>query len=193
MFAMNRRPASRAFIAVLIAAAAPSLTGLSSLAAPAEPAAHLVPGDATRMAPQFTLTDINPRSSTHGETLSLSDLYSESGVILNFIASWCAPCWGEAPDFQKLRDEGKWPIVCVAADEHGPTEDLLRKAEQAGLTLPILHVPRDEIAAMESLYDHAMLPATYLIDTTGAIREVLQGAITPSTLVDRAGRVLPRD
>jgi hypothetical protein len=54
-------------------------------------------------------------------------------------------------------------------------------------------VPRDEIAAMEERYDHAVLPATYVIDERGAIRDVMQGAITPATLVERAGRVLPRD
>lgn len=140
-------------------------------------------GVAPRRAPDFELRDINPRSETHGQTLTLADLYAERGVVLNFIASWCAPCWSELISFQKLADGGA-PIVCIAADEYGPTTDLLRKAGEISLTLPILHVPRQRISEMEALYDHPMLPATYVIAPNGDVREVLLGTVESSTLLE---------
>ena len=143
-----------------------------------------------RKAPDFTLEDINPRSDSHGKRLDLAELYADTGLILNFIASWCKPCWPELASFQKLSADGL-PIVCIAADEYGGTSDVLRKAEQLGLSMPILHVPREQISAMEELYDHAMLPATYVIDPLGGVREVFLGAISPEALLEEARASLP--
>ena len=138
----------------------------------------------------FTYKDVNPASATHGQRLKLSDLYSERGLVLNFIASWCAPCWMEVPTFEKFDAAGEAPVVCIAADEYGPKEDLLRLAKNAGLALPILLVPKDEITRMEQHYDHAMLPATYLIDRDGGIRHVFQGLVSHETLEEAARRHL---
>jgi thiol-disulfide isomerase/thioredoxin len=141
-------------------------------------------------APDITFGDINPRSASHGESLALADLYADRGVILNFIASWCGPCWSEAASFQKLFAEGL-PIVCIAADEHGGTSDVLRKAEQVGLSMPILHVPAEQISATEELYDHPMLPATYVIDAQGVVRETFLGAISSEALLEALRIALP--
>ena len=40
-----------------------------------------------------------------------------------------------------------------------------------------------EVDRMESFYDHGMLPATYMIDSAGEVRRVLQGMIEPARLV----------
>ena len=50
-----------------------------------------------RRARDFALEDINPRSATFGKTLELRELYGERGLLLQFVASWCAPCRKE-PD-----------------------------------------------------------------------------------------------
>ena len=136
----------------------------------------------SRQAYRFELEDINPRSRSHGKRIHLDELRAERGVVLNFIASWCGPCWTEVPSFEKLHESDKTPIVFVAADEHGPTDDLLRLAARARLTLPILHVPKDRIEFMEQHYDHGMLPSTYVIDKHGAILGMLPGVI-PETLL----------
>ena len=83
------------------------------------------------------------------------------------------------------------PIVCIAADEYGGTSDVLRKAEQVGLSMPILYVPREQISATEELYDHPMLPATYVIDSSGIVQEVFLGAISSETLLEAERAFLP--
>jgi thiol-disulfide isomerase/thioredoxin len=142
---------------------------------PVEPAA--------RPAFDFRFRDINPDSATFEKDLSLAELYSERGIVLNFVASWCAPCWDELPHFQKLHDTHDVPIVCMAADEyHGAADDVLKKAKAAGLTMPLLYVPEDRIELLEQHYDHEIMPSTYVVDRNGMIRHVFQGVIPASKL-----------
>ncbi len=160
---------------------------------PAAQNADSDPGAAAgRQAFDFSYEDINPRSPSHGRRLALHDLRADRGVVLNFIASWCQPCWEELPLLQGLAESERIPIVCVAADEHGPTGDLLRLAGNVGLDLPILHVPRAEIEMMEQHYDPAMLPATYVIDSDGKIQRVIQGALPEEALSEQLGRYFPK-
>jgi thiol-disulfide isomerase/thioredoxin len=135
-----------------------------------------------RRAEPFRFEDVNPASVTHGSELSLEELYGERGVVLNFVASWCPPCWDEAPELERLRGSLPVPIVSIAADEYGPPGDLLRLAGEAGVTSPLLLVPRERIDWMSERYGHSMLPATYLIDETGTILDVLEGQIDAERL-----------
>ena len=77
-----------------------SLLILTSVPAFAED--RTAPGAGTRRARDFVYEDVNPNSPTHGQSLSLSKLYSERGVVLNFIASWGGYCWKELPELQEL-------------------------------------------------------------------------------------------
>ena len=143
-------------------------------------------------APDFSYEDVNPGSPTFGKTLSLSKLYANEGVVLNFIASWCPPCWRELPSFVKLGHDSSTPVVLIAADEHGPADDLLSRATQLKVDLPILLVPKDEIESMEERYDHSMLPSTYMIDFQGHVRQVFQGMVSEDSLYRAANRHYPK-
>ncbi|WP_119728263.1 TlpA family protein disulfide reductase [Thermomonospora amylolytica] len=107
-----------------------------------------------------------------GEPLKLAD-YRGKVVVVNFWASWCAPCRGEAPTLQKL------------SDEHKP-----RGVEFVGVNFKDA---RDQALAMERTFK-----ITYpsLFDADGRLmlsfREVPPNAV-PSTLIfDRQGRVAVR-
>jgi len=145
----------------------------------------------TKTAYDFTYRDINPRSETHGQMMSLHEFNSERGMVLNFLASWCPPCWAELPHFEKLEEQGGVPVVCIAADERGDRSDVLNKAEQAGLTLPLLLVPADEIELMERHYTHLLLPTTYWVDGDGEIRGAKEGSIDERLLFSRTDKHLP--
>jgi thiol-disulfide isomerase/thioredoxin len=129
-----------------------------------------------RLAHDFAFQDINPRSASHGRKLALRDLYAERGLVLQFVASWCKPCREELPGLEELHARDGVPLALVAADEYGHTESVLIVAERSRLTAPLLFVPEKEAEALELHYDHEILPATYLIDRQGAIREVHEGA-----------------
>ncbi|MCP3978755.1 MAG: TlpA family protein disulfide reductase [bacterium] len=144
----------------------------------------------TRASTDFAYEDINPASSTHGETLALSELYSERGVVLNFFATWCGPCWEELPHIEALHASDAARLVGMAADEGGDPARALYMIDKLGLTLPVLYVPREDVERFEQTYDHGMLPSTYVIDRKGSILEVLQGNVSKSKLEARINELL---
>lgn len=142
-------------------------------------------------APDFKLVDVNPRSRTHGQALSLRELYAPRGVVLEFIASWCASCRKQLPELESLRSSGRAPIVFMAADEEGGKDSLLIIAERAKVKAPILFVPSKDRAEFESHWTYEILPATYVIDRQGTIRKVFQGVVSQNALlreIDRSQR-----
>lgn len=143
-----------------------------------------------RPAPGFAFADVNPASPSHGRELALGELVGDRGLVLQFVASWCEPCRDELPGLQRLHESGQTPIVLVAADEYGRTENLLIVAERSRLTTPILFVPEERAEEMERLYDHEILPATYLIDREGRIREIHEGAWSAARLAAAIDRRL---
>ena len=73
-----------------------------------------------RKAYPFVYQDINPNSATYREQLDLAEIYAERGVVLNFLASWCPPCWAEIPDLQKFGSESSAPLVFPASSTGKP-------------------------------------------------------------------------
>ena len=152
-----------------MAAVALALVFATGMGSEAVPSQH-------RQARNFEFEDINPRSESYGRQLVLRELYAEHGLVLQFVASWCEPCREELPHLEKLYATGRAPVVLVAADEHGYPESILIVAERRNLTAPILYVPLDETEELAQFYDYEVLPATYLIDRQGVIRQEHQGA-----------------
>lgn len=181
------RPCAPRALAIAIAIAIAFLAfacGVAGSGAP--PAARGEP----ELAPDFALEDINPKSATHGRTLALHDLYREHGVVLKFVASWCSYCREELPAVEKLARRSRVPVIYVAADEWGQRESMLIVAERHELTRPVLFVPEDAAEAFGRDWDHEVLPATYVIDAEGRIREAFEGANPVKRLAQAVERSL---
>src|SRR5919198_5232881 len=109
-----------------------------------------------------------------GGTARLSD---ERGkiVVLNFWATWCVPCRAEMPELQRLADDldGK-PFVLWAIDlqEDQTTIDQFRR--ELGLRLPVL---LDEDGIVTRAYGVRALPATFLVDQQGVLRQQRLGPL----------------
>ena len=110
----------------------------------AAPGSTHEPADAPE-ALDFAFKDINPKSASFGETIRLSDVYKERGVLLNFVASWCGPCRQELPILESLHSDDAAAVLVVAADENGAgPENVKIVIDRAGATMPVLFAEGDD-------------------------------------------------
>ncbi|HEY8584945.1 MAG TPA: TlpA disulfide reductase family protein [Capillimicrobium sp.] len=122
-----------------------------------------------------------------GATGSLAD-YRGEVVILNFWASWCAPCEAEAPELERaqrrLEREGAGTVLGVTY--HDASRDALEFIDEHGLTYPSL---RDVEGDLTKEYGTRALPETFVIDADGRIVDLMKGTVTREFLdqaIDRA-------
>lgn len=111
------------------------------------------------VAPDFTLPGLN------GGTVTLSS-FRGTPVVLNFWASWCAPCRAEFPELQKVQDGGD--AVVVGVSQRDKIESDLRDfAHDQHATWPLAF---DENDIVGDAYRVPSVPVTYFIDADGVIR-----------------------
>lgn len=152
---MARRGWRQAWRAIASIAAA-VLVGQVSAALPS-------PGS---LAPDFTL------KSTTGQNIRLKEQHGQV-VLVNFWATWCAPCRQELPELEKLQAQyGKtgFRLLAVTVDEDVKNADAMMR--RLGLKLTVLH-DRDKQVAKR--YDVDAMPATVIVDRRGKVRYVHRG------------------
>jgi cytochrome c biogenesis protein CcmG/thiol:disulfide interchange protein DsbE len=118
------------------------------------------PGNRT-MAPDFTLNDSN------GKPVRLSQLRGEV-VLLNFWATWCAPCRVEIPmfiEFQEAYRDRHFIVLGVALDEEGWSM-VKPYADAKKINYPVM-VGDDRVA--ELFGGLKAVPTTIIIDRQGRI------------------------
>jgi len=147
--------------------AAATLTIACSSSTEVEAAPRLKPEKDRRPAPDFTLQDSN------GATVRLSD-YRGKVVLLDFWATWCAPCQIEIPWFmefqQSLKGKG-FAVVGVSMDEDG--WDVVKPyIQKHGINYRIL-LGDDHTGQLYGGVDS--LPTTFLLDRDGRIAAVHVG------------------
>jgi cytochrome c biogenesis protein CcmG/thiol:disulfide interchange protein DsbE len=114
---------------------------------------------------------------------SLADLRGQV-VVLNFWASWCEPCRGEAPELERVQ---KRLIADHAGTVLGVTfrdasKDSTAFMREFGLTYPSI---RDVDGKLAQQYGTRALPETFVIDRQGRVVALSRGAIDRK-FIDRA-------
>jgi peroxiredoxin len=114
-----------------------------------------------------------------GKAFTLDSLRGH-GVWLTFGASWCASCVAEAPDieaaYQRAKPRGV-EVVEVFMNEEAPTvRDYQRRV---GLTVTGIADPDSRIT---EAYRVLGIPVHYFIDSTGTIRTVRTGSMSPQEM-----------
>jgi thiol-disulfide isomerase/thioredoxin len=104
-------------------------------------------------------------------------------VVVNFWATWCAPCREEIPMFVRLQEEHRdrgLQFVGIALDQ----PDKVRPyAAELGMNFPVLIGSVDAIELTRTLGNRAgVLPYTVVIDRTGRIASIEVGAAKESKL-----------
>jgi peroxiredoxin len=120
------------------------------------------------LAPDFNLRNVK------GNYESLESFRGQV-IILNFWATWCAPCRVEMPSFEKLyrryRSEGI-TVLAVTLDKNSG-QKVKSFVDKYGLSFPIL---LDEKSKAERLYPSMTIPFTYVIDRKGRVVARVDGA-----------------
>jgi len=118
------------------------------------------------LAPDFTLRTLA------GSNLRLQELRGRV-VLVNFWATWCAPCRVEMPHLSKLHDKyGSSGFVLLGVNVDDNTKNAVDLATQLGLKFPVL---LDSDKKASRLYDVSAMPSTVLIDREGRVRYVHRG------------------
>ncbi len=114
-------------------------------------------------APMFTVND--------GEHAVDLNKFRGHVVILNFWASWCAPCLEELPSLEELqRDLPQVQIVAVSTDDDAAAYERFLKEHSVSLL-----TVRDAEQRSNAMYGTFRYPETYVIDQRGIIRRKFIG------------------
>jgi len=147
------RRASRVLLSLLLA------TGLGAGAA-AAPVAVSAP------APDFTLRSMN------GPNLRLKEQRGQV-VLINFWATWCAPCRKEMPHLNRLYDKYRASgFVLLGVNVDDDARNAVDVAAQLGVKFPVL---LDTDKKVSHLYDLNSMPSTVVIDRDGRVRYLHRG------------------
>lgn len=142
----------------------------TSPASPTLPAS----GDETtseQSAPDFSFTDLS------GATHRLSDFRGKV-VVLNFWATWCAPCVIEFPQMIALAESTRGKAVFLFLSQDDDREAIERFTKKHAPKVPDnVFIAQDTgLEVAQKLYQTYKLPETYLITRDGRIAEKIIGA-----------------
>lgn len=125
--------------------------------------------------PDFTV----PLYGADGGDFALANATGKVTVI-NFWATWCTPCVGELPYFQRLYDACGDQIALVAIHSDLVTDDVQTFLDREGFTLPFALDETGDV--IKSLGGSTMLPMTVILDKDGKITYNKVGSVTYSLL-----------
>lgn len=119
-------------------------------------------------APTFTLNNLQGKL----ETL---ETHKGKVVLINFWATWCAPCRVEMPSFEtlyrKYHSEGLTILaVNLNKSDLGKVQQFVKDRQ---LSFPVL---LDSEGVVEKLYPSFTIPATFVIDKAGYVVTQVDGA-----------------
>jgi cytochrome c biogenesis protein CcmG/thiol:disulfide interchange protein DsbE len=124
-------------------------------------------------AQDFTATTVD------GKQVSLSS-YKGHPVWLTFGASWCAACVAEAPDIQAAyaKNQAKGVVVLsISISEDSAT--VKEYGDRVGLTYPKIADPDTRIASAYRVFG---IPAHFFIDSSGVLRSIKTGGLSPEQM-----------
>jgi len=99
-------------------------------------------------------------------------------VIVNFFASWCAPCQKETPMLARFAKHTS--VAVIGIDVNDPASSALAFVHKTGVTYPV--ATESAMGSTVVNYNLPGLPATFFLDSHHRIVKRVYGAVTQSEL-----------
>lgn len=115
-----------------------------------------------------------------GSTGTLADFAGEP-VVVNFFASWCAPCRAELPDFRDVNAEVGDKVQFVGISHDIDESSWLSLINEFELSYPTGFQPEQEIWEELNLFG---MPSTAFITADGEVAHTFSGVLNQASLKD---------
>jgi thiol-disulfide isomerase/thioredoxin len=123
--------------------------------------------------PPLTMTTLD------GKTITNKDLAGKV-TLINFWATWCAPCRAEIPDLVKLQEKYRDHLVIVGVvSEDGPEQMISRFAADFKMNYPIVMETQELTAAFPGIY---ALPTTFVVGPDLKMMKKHLGQVRPAQI-----------
>lgn len=115
-----------------------------------------------------------------GNGISLAELQSKP-LIVNYWATWCAPCIKEIPELNELAEQhaDDFNLLGVNFDQPGP-DDQQKQVDKMKIEFPVF---AGEPSAILGVAMPMVLPTTYVFATGGVLVATLVGPQTGESLL----------
>ena len=103
-------------------------------------------------------------------------------LVINFWATWCAPCLKELPELERFYQQNKdsaqlWGVTFEDSDK----ASIVEFVERLGITFPILGYGEDPLTGYGEV---RVLPTTFLINPEGLFQHRFEGPITAQDIIN---------
>jgi len=148
-------------------------------------------GDQVDLSPQGQLpgsvAEVRLGALDGGADHTLGELIGTKPVVLNFFASWCAPCLTEMPGFEAVHQSLGDQVTMVGMAYDDQPEDALDTVERTGVTYPTYS---DLEGTAITYFGGLAMPTTVFIDASGEVKDVVSRALSEDELRDKISDLL---
>jgi cytochrome c biogenesis protein CcmG, thiol:disulfide interchange protein DsbE len=148
-------------------------------------------GDQVDLSPQGQLpgsvAEVRLGALDGGADHTLGELVGTKPVVLNFFASWCAPCLTEMPGFEAVHQSLGDQVTMVGMAYDDQPEDALDTVERTGVTYPTYS---DLEGTAITYFGGLAMPTTVFIDASGEVKDVVSRPLGEDELRDKISDLL---